>query len=139
MEHESKKKIAVFWLNNNGKFISREFSSYCKNEGIKQQLIMSYTPQQNNIVERWTRSLLDITRCFLMNKNLWGETIHAATNILNLHSTKSHPDKTPKDLFNSHKSSVGKLQVFSLTIFVHQHPWNIGELENCCWDYLKLD
>lgn len=139
MEHTSKKKIAVFWLNNDGKFISREFSSYCKSEGIKQQLIMSCTPQHNNIVERWTRSLLDIMWCFLIDKNLWGETIHATTNILNLHSTKSHPDKTPKDLFTSHKPSVAKLQVFSSTIFIHQHPPNIGKLENCCWDCPKLD
>jgi transposase InsO family protein len=65
-----KKKIAIFWLNTDGEFISREFSSYCESKGIKQQLIVSYTPQQNNIVEWWTQSLLDITCCFLMDKNL---------------------------------------------------------------------
>lgn len=61
---------------------------------------------------------------------MWGETIHGVTIILNLHSTKSHPNKTLKELFMGHKPWVTKLWIFYSIVFVHQHPPNIGKLES---------
>lgn len=95
---------------------------------------MSYTPQQNGIKKWRNWSLLDITWCFLMDKNLpqflWGEAIHVVVIIWNLCSTKTHPNKTLEELFTNHKPWITKLWIFNSTIFVHQHPLNIGKLEN---------
>jgi len=61
---------------------------------------------------------------------LWGEAINVVAIILNLHSIKSHPNKTLEKPFTGHKPWVTKLQIFNSIVFVHQHPPNISKLES---------
>ena len=42
--------------------MSDPFNDFLKENGIIHQLIMSYTPQQNGVVERRNRTLLDMVR-----------------------------------------------------------------------------
>ncbi len=104
---------------------------------------MSYTPQHYGIVKHQNWSLLDITRCFFMDKNLlqflWGEAIHVIVTILNLLSTKFHPNKTIEKLFIGHKPWVTKLRIFNSTIFLHQHPPNISKLESHAKECILLN
>ena len=82
-----------------------------------------YTPERNGVAERRNRSLLDITRCLLLDKrlpgHLWAEAVKAAGDILNLRSTKRHPDKTPTELFYGKKPSISHLRVFGSSAFAH--------------------
>lgn len=90
---------------------------------LENSLAPPYTPQRNGIAERRNRSLLDITRCLLMDKSLpahlWGEAVKAAGDLLNLGSTKRHPDKTPQELFSGKKPSISHLKFFGSPVFVH--------------------
>jgi transposase InsO family protein len=40
--------------------VSKEFQEYLKNKGILSQRSCPYTPQQNGVVERKKRHLLDV-------------------------------------------------------------------------------
>ncbi len=59
--------------------------------------------------------------------------------ILNLHSTKSHANKTLEKPFTSHKPWVTKLWIFDSTIFVHQHPPNINKFESHAKECILLN
>ena len=78
---------------------------------------------KNGIAERRNRSLLDITRCLLIDKalpgHLWGDAVKAAGDILNLRTTKRHLDKIPNELFSGKKPSIAHLRIFGSTVFAH--------------------
>lgn len=115
--------IITLRTDNGGEYISKAFQEFCISKGISRELTPPHTPQRNGVAERRNRSLLDITRCLLLDKSLpghlWGEAVKAAGDILNLRSTKSHPDKTPNELFSGTKPSISHLRVFGSPVFTH--------------------
>ena len=104
-ERLSGKKLRILCSDNGGEYKSKIFLSYCANAGIIRQYSQPYTPQHNGIAERRNRSLLDIVRSLLSDSplpnHLWTEAVRAACAIMNLRSSKAHPDKTPDELFSS--------------------------------------
>ncbi|KAL4387685.1 hypothetical protein GQ457_09G013510 [Hibiscus cannabinus] len=58
-------------------YTSTKFDLSCENKGIEHQLTVGYTPQQNGVSERKNRTVMDMARCILMEKNLpkklWAE------------------------------------------------------------------
>ncbi|RDX94009.1 hypothetical protein CR513_23663, partial [Mucuna pruriens] len=61
--------------------------------GIQHQLTTRYTPQQNGVAERKNRTIMDMVRCMLKDKQLprefWAEAVATAVYILNRCPTKS--------------------------------------------------
>nr|GFA00891.1 zinc finger, CCHC-type [Tanacetum cinerariifolium] len=43
-----------------GEFTSNEFNQFCKENGIARQLTAPYSPQQNGVVERRNRTIIDV-------------------------------------------------------------------------------
>ena len=60
------------------------------------------TPEQNGVVKRQNRTLIDIVRSMMSNSTLpeflWGETLKTAVHILNRVPSKDVP-KTPYELW----------------------------------------
>jgi len=52
VEKASKKKIRTFRTDNGGEYTSSQFETYLKTEGIRHELTVPKTPQQNGIAER---------------------------------------------------------------------------------------
>ena len=61
MENEIGKTLKVFRSDRGGEFTSLEFNSFCEQNGVKRHLTAPYSPQQNGIVERINRTLIDMT------------------------------------------------------------------------------
>lgn len=51
-------------------FCSSEFNQFCANLGILRHRTLRLTPQQNRIVERMNRTLLNKVRCLLASSGL---------------------------------------------------------------------
>jgi transposase InsO family protein len=58
-------KVKELRSNHGGKYISNQFTEYCLNNGIKRELIISHTPEQNGVAERVWWTLFNSTRAFL--------------------------------------------------------------------------
>ena len=114
--------IQALRTDNGGEYTSNAFRDYCLNNGIAREFAPPYTPQRNGVAERRNRSLLDITRSLLLDKALpsplWAEAVKAACDLLNLRSTKKHPDKTPEELFSGKKPSISHLKFFGSPAYV---------------------
>jgi transposase InsO family protein len=52
VENQKGNKIKVFRSNNGGEYTSNEFEDFCKEARIKRELIVSYNPQYDGVVER---------------------------------------------------------------------------------------
>ena len=70
VELESEKMIKCFRTNNGGEYTDGDFIKFCKQEGIQRQFTVAHTPQQNGVVERMNRTLLERTRAMLRTVGL---------------------------------------------------------------------
>ena len=55
---------------NGGEFCSKEFEEFCKKCGIARQKTTPYTPQQNGVVERMNKTLMERVRSMLSSVGL---------------------------------------------------------------------
>lgn len=75
VEQETGTNIKTFRTNKGGEFVSQELQSFCEKQGINRHFTVPYTPQQNRVVERCNKTLLEMTRSILkhisMPNYLW--------------------------------------------------------------------
>ncbi|TQD81825.1 hypothetical protein C1H46_032578 [Malus baccata] len=92
-------KIKSLRSDRGGEFLSSEFTKFCETEGIQRQLTMAYTPQQNGVVERKNRTVVEMAKTMLHDRGmpyvLWAEAVHTAVYILNRCPTKARGNTTP--------------------------------------------
>ena len=53
-----------------GKFTSLEFNQFCESRGLERQLIVAYSPQQNGVAERKNRTIVEMAKCMILEKNM---------------------------------------------------------------------
>ncbi|KAM1597308.1 hypothetical protein ACFX1Z_032224 [Malus domestica] len=103
-EAKSNHKLVAVRSDRGGEYTSNDFQAYCKEQGIRHQLTTAYTPQQNGIAERKNRTILDLTRSMLKEKNLlkelWAEAVACSIYLLNRCPTKSVKKMTPQEAWS---------------------------------------
>ena len=101
----------------NGKeFNNIQIDELCDELGIKHEFSSTYTPQQNGVVERRNRMVVEMARCMLAHKNLpykfWAEAVNTAVYILNRCPTKAVENETPYEVWYKRKPEVRTLRIF---------------------------
>ena len=91
-----------------GEFISTLFTNYYKEKGIKRQLIVHHTPEQNEVAKYKNWIIVEIAQSMLKEKELpskfWIETINTTIFILNQSPTKLIQNKTLYEAWYRQKS-----------------------------------
>jgi transposase InsO family protein len=64
-QNEFELKVKNIRSDNGSEFKNLQVEEYLEEEGIKHEFSAPYTPQQNNMVERKIRSLIDMARMML--------------------------------------------------------------------------
>jgi len=104
-------------------FIDEEFMSFCKKHGIKTELTVRRTPQQNGVAKRKNRTIVEMARSMLQSKNLpkyfWVEAINTTVYILNRSSTKAVPNQTPYEAWFKRKPKVEHFRIFGCIAYAH--------------------
>ncbi|KAJ9538888.1 LOW QUALITY PROTEIN: hypothetical protein OSB04_031621 [Centaurea solstitialis] len=59
VENQKEKRIKILRSNRGGEYFSREFDTFCEDNGIKHECPSPFTPQQNGLAERKNRTLVD--------------------------------------------------------------------------------
>lgn len=99
---------------------SKEFSNFCQQAGIQRQKTQSYTPQQNDVVERRNRSIMSKVRAMLLsskiNVSVWGEAMKTSIYLLNRSPTKTNGSLTPKELFTGQIADLPHLCVLVVLV-----------------------
>jgi transposase InsO family protein len=75
-------KIKKIRSDNGKEFDNTNIEAYYDEIGIKHEVLSTYTPQQNGVVERKNRTLITLARTMLDEyntpENLWAEAINTA-------------------------------------------------------------
>jgi transposase InsO family protein len=95
---------------NVSEFRNTRVEEFCDEKGIKHEFSSKYTPKQNGLVERKSRTLIDMARSILSEYNVsdsfWIEAINTtcyASNRLYCHRFLT---KTPYELFIGRKPNI---------------------------------
>ena len=134
VEHETRLSIKTLRTDRGGEFTSIEFNKFCEKYGIQRHLTAPYTPQQNGVVERRNRTLMEMTRSILKHMNLpnylWGEAVIHASYIINRVATRSLSSQTPYEVFKGRKPSVEHLRVFGCIGYVKVNKHHLRKLDD---------
>jgi hypothetical protein len=65
VENLSEKKIKIFRSDNGREFTSGEFKTFCKEVGIKRKISTPYNSQQNGVVERKNRTIMEVVKAMI--------------------------------------------------------------------------
>lgn len=83
VEKQTGQQIRKLRTDNGREYLSNKFKDFLKAEGIIHQLSVEYTPQLNGVAKRKNRTLVEMTRCIMLQGNLpqslWAEAINSAT------------------------------------------------------------
>ncbi|KAM2213096.1 hypothetical protein ACFX1S_023316 [Malus domestica] len=113
VENQLGRSIKTLNSDRGGEF--EAFDDFCKENGIRHNYTMPYTPQQNGIAERRNRTLMDMMRSMMSYADLplhfWGEALATVAYILNKVHTKAKP-LTPYELWHGHKPNLSNLKVW---------------------------
>ncbi|CAN0920234.1 Retrovirus-related Pol polyprotein from transposon TNT 1-94 [Linum grandiflorum] len=122
-EKESGRQIKTLRTDRGGEFIYKPFMEYCRNNGIKRQLTVRYTPQQNGVAERKNRTIVEMARSMMTAKKLpnqlWAEAVNTTIYILNRSPTKAVQNKTPFQAWHHKRPQVDNLKVFGCIAYAH--------------------
>ena len=117
-----------------GEFTSHEFNTFCNDNGIRRHLTAPYTPQQNGVVERRNRTLMEMTRSILkamgVPNYLWGEAVRHATYLINRVPTRALSNQTPYECLKGRKPSVSHIRVFGCTAYAKKDGGHLKKLDD---------
>ena len=134
VEKETGLFVKCFRTDRGGEFNSNEFNDFCKQSGIKRQLTTAYTPQQNGVVERKNRIVMNMVRFMLSNKNIpktfWPEAMNWTIYVLNRCPTLTVKDVTPEEAWSGVKPSVDHFRVFGCIAHVYVPEERKTKLDN---------
>nr|GFA37100.1 integrase, catalytic region, zinc finger, CCHC-type, peptidase aspartic, catalytic [Tanacetum cinerariifolium] len=105
---------------------------YFDTVGISHQMSSVRTPQQNGVVERRNRTLVEAARTMLIFSHaplfLWAEAIATACFTQNRSIIHCRFKKTPYELINGRKSDISFLHIFGALCYPKNDREDIGKL-----------
>nr|GFC82285.1 ribonuclease H-like domain-containing protein [Tanacetum cinerariifolium] len=91
-------------------------NDFCSQKGIKREFSNARTLQQNGVVERRNRTLIEAARTMLADAKLpvtfWAEAVNTACYVQNKVLVNKSQNKTPYELFNGRAHAIGFLKPF---------------------------
>nr|GEW83093.1 hypothetical protein [Tanacetum cinerariifolium] len=118
---------------NGMEFMNKTLAKFFDEVGITQQFFAARTPQQNGVVERKNRTLVESARTMLTFANLplflWAEAI-ATTYFTQNHSfIHKRFDKTPYELMKKRKLNIKFFRVFRCRCYLLNDFEDVGKLK----------
>ena len=107
---------------NRTEFTNQEFKDLLRENGWRHELTTPYSPEQNGVVERDNRTVLECSGSLLHSKSLpkkyWAEAVNTAVYLLNRTTNKRLKGLTPHELWYGTKPDVSHLRVFGSEVYV---------------------
>jgi hypothetical protein len=114
--------------------MSIDFKKFYDKHGIKREYTIPITPQQNGVVERQNKTVQEMARSMMNEKNIGQtysvEAIHIAVHILNKAHLKPQSDKTPYDLWYGRLASIKHFKVFGRKCYIKNNDENLGKYDD---------
>ena len=102
VEKTTGKKLQTVRTDNGGEYTSQKLEAYLKSEGVKHELTIPRTPEQNGVAECLNRILMESITSMLiggqLSQRFWAEALATAVYIRNRSPTKVIEEVTPHEV-----------------------------------------
>ncbi|GJW32289.1 putative ribonuclease H-like domain-containing protein [Tanacetum coccineum] len=106
---------------------------YSRSKGIKRDYSNARTPQQNGVVERKNRTLIEVARTMLADSKLptmfWTEAVRTACYVLNRVLVTSPHNKTPYALLTGNIPTVSHFKPFGCHVTILNTSDHLGKFD----------
>jgi hypothetical protein len=117
-QNEFRLRIKKIRSDNGTEFKNSLIEGFLEEEGIKHEFSSPYTTQQNGVVERKNRTLLDMARIMLDEYRFWAEAINTAFYSINWLYLHRILKKTSYELLTGKKLNISYFRVFGSKCFI---------------------
>ena len=113
---------------NGTEFKNTHIEDFLDDNGITHEFSAAYTPQQNGVVERKNRTLIEMARTMLSEYKtpirFWADAINTACHIVNRVYLHKFLKKTSYELITGKKPNVSYLRVFGAPCYIRDMNHN---------------
>ncbi|GJY60563.1 retrovirus-related pol polyprotein from transposon TNT 1-94, partial [Tanacetum coccineum] len=114
-------------------FLNKTLHAYFKEEGIEHQTSTPRTPEQNGVVERQNRTLVEAARtmlsAFKLPLSFWAEVVATACYTHNRSIIISSHGKTAYHIINDRKPSIKHLHIFGCICYITRDGENLDKMK----------
>ncbi|CAI5475916.1 unnamed protein product [Closterium sp. Yama58-4] len=128
VELECGRKLKAVRSDRGGEFLGDAVKAWKAEFGIKTQLSVADTPQQNGVVERWHRTMAEGIRTLLVDSGLparlWGEALMWVVWVKNRVTHSALPASiTPMEAWSGQKPHMGMARIWGCmgSVMLHGH------------------
>nr|GEV37592.1 putative ribonuclease H-like domain-containing protein [Tanacetum cinerariifolium] len=126
------KTVRFICTDNGTEFVNHHLTHYYDSFGIFHQKSVPRTPQQNGVVERRNRTLVEAARIMLIFSKapmfLWAEAVATACYTQNRSLIQTRHNKTPYDMVHNKKHDLTFLRVFGTLCYPTNDSEDLGKL-----------
>ncbi|GJR66211.1 retrovirus-related pol polyprotein from transposon TNT 1-94 [Tanacetum coccineum] len=127
------KTIRYIRTDNGTEFVNKDLTAYYERVGIFHQKTVPRTPQQNGVVERRNRTLVEAARTMLIFSKalmfLWAEAVATACYTQNRSLIHTLHNKTPYELVHDKKPDLTFFRVFGALCYPTNDSEDLGKLQ----------
>jgi transposase InsO family protein len=131
-EHIFEEVIKTIRTDNGSEFKNYAMEDFVCEEGIKHEFSAPYTPQQNGVVERKNRMIIEMERTMLDEykspHNFWGEAIATMVHVSSRLFLRPVYNKTPYELLTGNKPNVSYFCFFGCKCLIKNKKERLGNL-----------
>ncbi|GJT93540.1 retrovirus-related pol polyprotein from transposon TNT 1-94 [Tanacetum coccineum] len=114
-------------------FLNKSLHAYFAKEGIRHETSTARTPEQNGVVERRNRTLVEAARTMLSAAKVplffWAEAIATACFTQNRSLVIPRHEKTPYHIINARKPSVKFFHIFGSLCYIVRDGENLDKMK----------
>nr|GFC15818.1 retrovirus-related Pol polyprotein from transposon TNT 1-94 [Tanacetum cinerariifolium] len=118
---------------NGTEFVNQTLWDYYEEVGISRETFVSRSPQQNGVIERRNRTLIEAARTMLIYAQaplfLWAEAVATACFTQNRSIIRLRHGKTPYELMHGKQPDLSFFYVFGALCYLTNDSENIGKLQ----------
>jgi len=123
----------TFRTDNACEYLSHSFTTFMKSHEILHQTSCAYTPQQNGVVKRKNRHLVETTRTMLLHSDVpqrfWGDVVLSACYVINHMLSLVLENKIPHSILFPHEPLHPlSPKAFGSTCYVHNFCFGLDIL-----------
>ncbi|GJX06561.1 retrovirus-related pol polyprotein from transposon TNT 1-94 [Tanacetum coccineum] len=127
------KTVRFIRTDNGTEFVNQVMSEYYEGVGIFHQTSVPRTPQQNGVVERRNRTLVEAARTMMIFSKapmfLWAEAVATACYTQNRSLIHTRHNKTPYELVHDKKPDLTFFRVFGALCYPANDSENLGKFQ----------
>ncbi|GJS59736.1 putative ribonuclease H-like domain-containing protein [Tanacetum coccineum] len=127
------KKVKIIKSDNGTEFKNKVMDDFCREKGIKRKYSVSRTPQQNGVVERRNKTLIEAARTMLADSKLpttfWAEVVSTACYVQNRVLVVKPHNKIPYELFRGFKPALSFIRPFGCHVTILNTLDSLGKFD----------